>query len=100
MRCKDDMYWVDCCVTGTNDGTLSDPKCSLERISKVVIFPQVKQLVQSGGEFENSPVVIQSDRAVPYEDAMLQSFFNDYCQKEGRKCYPQAPNMPHAYFWT
>ena len=39
VRCKYDMYWVDCCVTGSNDGTLSDPKCSLKRIFKVVIFP-------------------------------------------------------------
>ena len=63
LRCKYDMYWVEYFVTGSNDGTLSDPKCSLKRILKVVIFPQVKQLFQSGGEFGNSQVVIQCGRA-------------------------------------
>ena len=38
----------------------------------MVIFPQVKQLVQSGGEFENAQVVIQGDTSGPHEDAVLQ----------------------------
>ena len=48
----------------------------------MVIFPQVKQPVQSGGEFENSQVVIQGDRTGTHEDTMLQAFVNDYCHQE------------------
>ena len=73
LQCKDDMYWVDCCVKVLNDGTLSDPQYSLKQILKVLIFPQVKQLVQSGGEFENAQVVIQGDRSGTHEDSMLQN---------------------------
>ena len=62
----------------------------------MVIFPQVKQLVQSGGEFENYQVVIQGDRAGTHEDSMLQIFVNDYCQQEGWKWHPYAPHIPHA----
>lgn len=28
-RKKDDLYLVDCAVTGSSEGTASDPKCSL-----------------------------------------------------------------------
>ena len=90
------MHQVDFFVTGSNDETLSEPKCLLKRILKVVIFPQVEQLVQSGGEFENSQVVIQGDRAGPHDHAMLKAFVNDYLHQEGWKWYPQAPHIPHA----
>ena len=61
----------------------------------MVIFPQVKQLVKSGGKFENAQVDIQGDRAGPHECAMLQTFVNDYCYQEGLKWYSQAPQIPH-----
>ena len=94
------MYWLDFCVTGSNYGTLSDPKISLKRIFKVVIFSQVEQLVQSGDEFDNSQVFIQGYRAGPHGYYMLQAFVNDYFQQEGWKWYTQAPHIPHAIFWA
>ena len=91
-----DMYWVDCCITGSNDGTLSDPKCSMKRIFKEVIFIQIERLVAKGGEFENASVIIQGDQAGPHEDKVFRKFVDDYCNNKGWKWQPQAPQMPHA----
>ena len=57
----------------------------------------MKQLVQSGGEFENAHIFIQGDRDGTHENAMLQTFINDYCHQEVWKWYPQAPQMPYAH---
>ena len=96
IRKKGDTYWEDCCVTGSNDGTLSEPKCSLKKILKESIFPQTKKLVQKGGEFEYAQVIFQGDRAGPHEDGEFRKFVDEYCDEMGWKWYPQAPRMPHA----
>ena len=57
---------ADCCVTGSNNGILSDPKFSLKRIIEVVVFPKVKILVQKEGELENDQVIFQEDGARPH----------------------------------
>ena len=38
-------------VTGSSDGTLSEPKCSLKKILKESTFPS-EELAQKRGEFE------------------------------------------------
>ena len=38
---KGDIHWEDCCVTRSNDGTLSEPECLLKNVTKESIFSQV-----------------------------------------------------------
>ena len=45
----------------------------IEKELKVVIFIQVKQLVHSGGEFDNAQVVIQGDRAGTHEEICFKN---------------------------
>ena len=52
VRNKGDMYMVDCNVTGSDPGTSDQPKFSLKGLFHDVIFPKVKALVESGGEYE------------------------------------------------
>ena len=49
VRRKGDVYDVDCAVTGTNEGSVDDPKCPLLPIFKDIVFPLVAELVGEGG---------------------------------------------------
>ena len=51
-RNKNDLYLVDCAVTGSSEGTSSDPKCSLRHLMEFGVFPEVKRLVGAGGKYE------------------------------------------------
>ena len=51
-RKKDDLYLVNCAVTGSSEGTSSDPKCSLKYLMEYGAFPEVKRLVGAGGKYE------------------------------------------------
>jgi len=48
-RIRDNLYLIDCAVTGRNGGTSRSPKCSLQRIFEHNIFPAVRKLVGRGG---------------------------------------------------
>ena len=39
---NDNTSWEDCCVTGSNDGLVSEPTSSLKRILKEPVFPHIK----------------------------------------------------------
>ena len=82
------MYCFDFFVTGSNVGTLNCPNYSLERVLKVVIFTQVKQLVQYEGKFDNTQVVIQGYSDGTHKDDLILTFANDYFQQEGWEWYP------------
>ena len=56
-RKRDDLYLVDCAVTGSNDGTAKDPKCFLQRIFEHCIYHAVNKLVGAGGKYEGYKVV-------------------------------------------
>ena len=96
IREKGDVYLVDCCVTGSNEGTKKDPKCSLLLVFKELIFPAIQNLVGPGKEYEDCHVIIQGDQAGPHEDGTFSQFVNNYCAEQGWTWQPQAPQMPHA----
>jgi hypothetical protein len=59
IRRKGNKYLVDCCFTGSSQGTSDDPKFALKDMFAFYVFPQLVQLVGPGGEYEGYTVVIQ-----------------------------------------
>ena len=55
VRKKDDLYLVDCAVTGCSHGTLDNPKFPLKALFENKMFPDVEVLVGPGGKFEGCP---------------------------------------------
>ena len=96
VRRKDDVYLVDCNVTGSNEGTSNEPKFSLLSLFRDIIFPKIEKLVGRGGRYEGDIPVIQGDNAGPHCDEKYMNFVKDYCNKNNMKWEPQAPQMPHA----
>ena len=95
LRRKDDLYLVDCCVTGSNDGTSTDSKFSLGRLFRNGIRKRVKELVGVGGRFEGRIVVFQADSAGPHIEKTFVDEFDKMCEEEGWYKENQAPQMPH-----
>ena len=96
LRKKGQPYPVDCCVTGSKEGTKKDPKCPLLLVFKHVIFPAIEERVSPGKEYDDCHVVIQGDQAGPHEDASFSRYVKEYCSKQGWTWAPQAPQMPHG----
>ena len=95
LREKGDAYSVDVCVTGSNEGTSDDPKFSLVRFFREVVFQIILDWVKEGGDFEGYIPVIQGDQAGPHEEEGFKRFTKDFCQQHGWLWEPQAPQMPH-----
>ena len=96
LRRKGESFLVDCCVTGSNEGTKKDPKCSLLLVFKETIFPAILNLVGPGKQYEDCHVIIQGDQAGPHEDGTFTQFVTNFCAEQGWTWQPQAPQMPHA----
>ena len=94
-RKKDDLYLVDCCVTGSSEGTAKDQKCSLQNIMEYGVFPEVRRLVGKDGRFEGYLPVWQGDSAGPHVEANFLTFLRNSFEEEGWRMEPQAAQMPH-----
>jgi hypothetical protein len=92
---KRDPYLVDCCVTGSNKGTIDDPKFPLKKLFQECIFTMVTGLVGPGGEYEGYIPIFQGDNAGPHKDAMYKNFVEGHCTTYGWHWEPQAAQMPH-----
>jgi hypothetical protein len=95
IRNKGDAYFVDCNVTGSDEGTATDPKFALMGLFQGTIFPRVAELVGPGGEYEGYVPVFQGDNAGPHQDGTFKQYVEDQCRERGWKWEPQAPQMPH-----
>ena len=95
LRRKDDLYLVDCAVTGSSCGTPMDPKKPLLPEFENNIFKRVETLVGPGGEFEGFTPVFQGDNAGPHQDAVFLRGVRNHCQARGWHWEPQAAQMPH-----
>ena len=51
LKEKGDVYFVDCNVTGSSEGTSKDPKFPLLDYFKYAVFPEVEKLTGPGGRF-------------------------------------------------
>ena len=81
IRKKDDLYPVDYTVTGSNDGTAKDPKCSLQCIFQYNIFPAVRSLVSPGGKYEGYKLVCMGDGAGLHIEASFINFIRSSCEE-------------------
>ncbi|KAL3910874.1 MAG: hypothetical protein SGARI_001917 [Bacillariaceae sp.] len=96
VRKKGDVYFVDCNVTGSDEGTSDKPKFSLKRLLDDVMFPYIAELVSRRGEYAGYLPVIQGDNAGPHQDKEFMDYVETQCNELGWKWEPQAPQMPHA----
>jgi hypothetical protein len=65
IRMKGDAYLIDCNVTGSDKGTLNNPKFSLLALFCDQVFPKIGKLVGPGGAYEGYLPVFQGDNAGP-----------------------------------
>jgi len=90
-----DVYYRDCAVTGSNEGTPQEPKFPLLRWFHELIFPSVHKLVGTGGKYEGYRPIFQGDNAGPHRDVTFMKYVVDYCERFGWYWEPQGPQMPH-----
>jgi hypothetical protein len=90
---KGDAYLSDCNVTGSDEGTSSNPKFSLLALFRDQIFPKIVQLVGPSGTYECYLPVFQGDNAGPHINATFHTFVRDFCDSKRWKWEPQAPQM-------
>ena len=60
-------------MTGSSEGTSSDPKCSLEHLMEYGVFHE-KRLVGAGGKYEGYLPVWQGDNADPHVEQSFLTF--------------------------
>jgi hypothetical protein len=92
---NDDVYMVDCNVTGSDSGTSDSPKFDLVSLFSDTVFPRVAELVAAGGRFEGYTPVFQGDNAGPHQDRTFFNYCREHCGEQGWHWEPQAPQMPH-----
>jgi hypothetical protein len=96
-RKKDDVYLVDCAITGSSPGTPADPKCALSALFEKYVFPWVDEAVAPGGWAEGHTVIFQGDQAGPHEDGEFRRIIAEAISARNNYHWePQAPQMPHA----
>ena len=96
LREKGDIYYVDCNITGSSEGTAKDPKFPLLEYFKHAVFPEVQKLTGPGGRFFGYTPVFQGDNAGPHKDAKFAKFVRQFCDTKGWLWEPQGPQMPHV----
>ena len=95
IRRKGDIFHVDCCVTGSNEGDSKTPKFPLILLFLHLIFPQITRLTGPDAQFCGYTPVIQGDSAGPHIDGKFYKYVTDYCKERGWLWEPQGPQMPH-----
>jgi len=63
VREMGEVYLVDTTVTGADEGTSDKPKFSLKLLFKMVLFPEVMDLVGPGRHYEGYTPIFQGDNA-------------------------------------
>ena len=99
LRQKDDLYLVDCDVTGSDEETPDDPKFSWKHLFETTIFPDIKKLVDPGGRNEGYKMIFQGDNAGPHNEKVYFDLVTSHCHEQGWYWKPQAPPMPHMNNW-
>ena len=96
VRERDDVYEVDCAVTGSSEGKHNDPKCPLLPIFRETIFKQIENITAVGQRYHGYRVIFQGDNAGPHQDATFLNGVKEYCNsKQNWYWEPQAAQMPH-----
>ena len=93
VRRRGDVYMVDTCVTGSDEGTSDNPKFALKALFKDIILPRIADLVRE--KYPGYIPIIQGDNAGPHQDKEFLNFVKGECEQRGWHWKPQAPQMPH-----
>ena len=78
LKKKGDIYFVDCNVTGSSEGTARDPKFPFDQFFKHAGFPDFERLTCPNGRFFGFTPVIQGDNAGPNTDEKFSRFVKDF----------------------
>ena len=52
IYCKGDVYFVDCKVTGSDEGISSESKFSSQSLFSDIVFKKIANLVEPGGKYK------------------------------------------------
>ena len=67
VKNKGHINYIGCNVTGSNDGTLKDPKFKFKMFFEKCLLPVIDKLVCDGDTFEGFDPVIQGDNSVTHQ---------------------------------
>ena len=93
---KGQPYLVDCNVTGSDNGTPTDPKFSLLSLWDITLTPSIEALVAPDGPCTGATVVFQEDNAGPHNCSVYRKFMVEEFSKRGWKIELQAPQGPYT----
>ena len=94
LRERGQAYMVDCAITGSDEGTSSDPKFALLPLLRDSVFGDILALTAAGAQFEGYRVVFQWDNAGPHCEEGLMTWVNAFCAQHGWRWEPQAAQLP------
>ena len=96
VRRRGEIYFVDANVTGSNQGTSTNPKYALKDLWEAKLFPRIDAMVAEGGPYEGYCVVLQQDGAGPHKEGCFDGYLN--AEIEARPNWQridQGPNGPY-----
>ncbi len=91
-----DFVLVDCNVTGSDNGTPSDPKFALRTFWETIILPAYDALTAPGDPAESAVVVHQEDNAAPHQEGEFHAWLIDEFATRGWRLELQAPQGPYT----
>jgi len=89
-------YLVDCNVTGSDQGTATDPKFSLKHLWEHALLASLDALTAEGAPANGAIVVFQEDNAGPHNCRVYREFLHNEFDKRGWKIELQAPQGPYV----
>jgi hypothetical protein len=97
IREKGDFYQVPANVTGSNEGTSTNPKFALLNLWKHRLLPIIDHLTSPGQRYHGVEVVLQQDNAGPHLEGSLNAFLDaEIAKRPGWKRSDQAPQGPYC----
>jgi hypothetical protein len=102
IRKKNDTWFVDAPITGSNEGTAAAPKFTMLGYFKYKILPILDKMTKGpedgspAGEYHGYTVVLQGDNASPHAETGFKEFIGVEFEKRGWLVENQAPQSPYV----
>ena len=93
---RGEPYLADCNVTGSDQGTATDPKFSLKHLWEHALLPSLDALTAEGAPAHGAIVVFQEDNAGPHNDATYRGYLQTEFERRGWVVELQAPQGPYT----
>ena len=96
LRKKGDEYFQNWEITGSNEGTLTNRKFSLLKMTKEKSVPNLDSFSQRLGSETGKKIVVveQDDNATPHRDKQLREYKEEQYAVRDWILMPQPPNSP------